>query len=170
MAMVVPFSTQSVATAFSDLVYVGPSKIVSEISSRLSGASSGSSSGSTASVDTAFSSRNFEDASGTSGHVYSYVHNSNDPDYAKDPDVMGMQSLMNPYSITRLAGAIRTSPNGDGLVFSAGSNMLFDIRDSRRFYDFHKENDSSLEDSTADRLAVLDPTTTNIIKYSNKDP
>lgn len=173
-AWVVPFSTESVATAFSDLVFVGPQQLTDAITQRLGGTASQekqSSSKSTADVETGTANNRSEESSASGKRVYSYVKNSDDPDYAIDPDVMGMQSLMNPYSITRLAGAIRVSPEtGGGLVFGKSSNMLFDIRDNRRFYDFSSQSGASGEDTTADRLAVLDPTTTNIIKYSNNDP
>jgi len=173
-AWVVPFSTESVATAFSDLVFVGPQQLTDKIAEKLKGTASSeksSSSKSTTDVETGTANNGSKESSAGEKRVYSYVKNPDDPDYAIDPDVMGMQSLMNPYSITRLAGAIRVAPeSGGGLVFGKSSNMLFDIRDNRRFYDFSSQSGASGEDTTADRLAVLDPTTTNIIKYSNNDP
>jgi hypothetical protein len=41
----------------------------------------------------------------------------------------GAQSLMNPYSVTRLVGGITLGQNG-----SLRSNM-YDVRDNKRFYD-----------------------------------
>jgi hypothetical protein len=56
-----------------------------------------------------------------------------DPTYLKnlqnDPNMYGVQSLINPYCVTRLVG---------GLTADASSNMrsnMYDIRDQKRFYD-----------------------------------
>lgn len=72
-----------------------------------------------------------------------------------NPDFYGVGSLVNPYTLTKLAGGLTTDgPN-------TFKNHMYDIRSSKRFYDVTVEDD--------DFLSVTEPTTTNIITWSNKD-
>jgi hypothetical protein len=87
--------------------------------------------------------------------------------YKNDPDLHGTHSLMNPYAITRLYGSlgdikVKNTQNNDGTIIHPSSNRMYDIRDTRRFYDLNV-NDQS------DFLSVSQATTTNIIKCSNQD-
>ena len=66
----------------------------------------------------------------------------------------GVQSVMNPYSITKLVGGLSVS--GDNVI-----NYMYDIRDHRRFY--------SPQSSEDDVLGVSNPTITQLIKWSNAD-
>ena len=85
-------------------------------------------------------------------------------DYINDPDMYGLSSLMNPYSVTRLLGGISTiaeAQMGSNKYVYASKNRMYDIRDSRRFYD--------VVNAEKDYISVSNPTTTNIIKWSNSD-
>lgn len=73
-----------------------------------------------------------------------------------DPNSYGVQSIVNPYSITRLYGGLSMSGS------SVTENRLYDIRDQKRFYDVNV-------DSESDVLSVSNPTTTNLIRFGNKD-
>ena len=83
-------------------------------------------------------------------------------------DLHGTGSLMNPYAITRLYGAlgdmkVAAGKNGSGnSIIMPETNRMYDVRDRRRFYDLAVDDDS-------DQLSISQPTTTNIIKWSNKD-
>lgn len=80
--------------------------------------------------------------------------------YEKNANYYGSQSLINPYSITRLMGAFdRVLVGGNHSMVEA--TRLYDIRDQRRFYD--------LSVSEGNPLDVTTPTTSNIIKWSNED-
>lgn len=89
-----------------------------------------------------------------------------------DKDFYGLSSLMNPYSITLLAGGLRVNPTiSDGTVTFSGQshpNLYVDIRDQRRFYDLSVTSQEQ-ENAMNDVLSVSAPTTTNIIKFSSND-
>ena len=49
---------------------------------------------------------------------------------------------MNPYAITRLYGSlgdikVKNTQNNDGTIIHPSSNRMYDIRDTRRFYDLN---------------------------------
>lgn len=80
----------------------------------------------------------------------------------------GVQSLINPYCVTRLVGGLTMVDPSTG---NWHSNM-YDIRDHKRFYDNAGvggqpivEAISGIEDFTS----INNPTATNIIAWSNKD-
>lgn len=73
-----------------------------------------------------------------------------------DSNQYGVQSIINPYALTRLYNGVTVS-NG-----KVSENRLLDIRDQHRFYDVNI-------DDAANILAVANPTTTNIIKLGNAD-
>ena len=92
--------------------------------------------------------------------------------YVADPDLHGVKSVMNPYAITRLYGALggvslvaggkdQDSQNKSSEI-TVKTNRMFDIRDQRRFYDLVVSTDQ-------DFLSITQPTTSNIIEWSNKD-
>lgn len=67
----------------------------------------------------------------------------------------GAQSIVNPYSLTKLVGGIKVT--GGTKV----ENYMYDIRDQRRFY--------SVSDNNNDVLAISNPTVTQLINWSNTD-
>lgn len=71
----------------------------------------------------------------------------------KEDKFWGAQSIMNPYSLTRLTGGF----SQEGRI-----NYMYDIRDRRRFYGM------SVSD-TDDVLSVSNPTVTQIIEWGNAD-
>ena len=79
-----------------------------------------------------------------------------------DSDSYGLASIVNPYTLTKLCGGL-TRVGDMSSNDTAIDNRLYDIRDKRRFYD------RSIEDKN-DILSITNPTTTNIITWSNKDP
>ena len=79
-----------------------------------------------------------------------------------DANLHGTAALMNPYCVTRLVG---------GLTGSQGNftSHLYDIRDSKRFYDSTGADGQNIVDDSSDVVSINNPTTTNIITWSNKD-
>jgi hypothetical protein len=75
-------------------------------------------------------------------------------------DSYGIASIVNPYTLTKLCGGLTTSGSDESLQVE---NHLYDVRDKRRFYDKSVATDGDI-------LSITNPTTTNIITYSNKDP
>lgn len=75
--------------------------------------------------------------------------------FKDDPNFYGVQSIVNPYTITKLCG---------GLELSGGNvkNYMYDIRDQRRFYAVHGN-------SSNDVLSISNPTVTELINWSNSD-
>lgn len=72
-------------------------------------------------------------------------------------DNYGVASLVNSYTLTRLIGGLR----GSGP--ESFQNHMYDIRDYKRFYD------KGIIDDDTDFSSITNPTTTNIIEWSNKD-
>lgn len=88
-----------------------------------------------------------------------------------DPDMYGTASLMNPYCVTRLVGGLTQVSAYDasnGKSASLRSN-LYDIRDTKRFYDNVGEGRGGIIQTPDDMTSINNPTTTNIIAWSNKD-
>lgn len=77
---------------------------------------------------------------------------------ATDNAFYGVQSLINPYSITKLVGGLQGVAPGKQPV----ANYMYDIRDQRRFYDVYNNGDDEF-------LSISEPTTTNIVLWSNRD-
>lgn len=78
--------------------------------------------------------------------------------YNNDSRFWGASSLMNPYSLTRLVGSFSNIKDEDG---STPRNYMYDIRDNRRYY--------GITDSNAHPTQVLSPTVSHIIEWANKD-
>ena len=79
----------------------------------------------------------------------------------KSGNSYGVASIVNPYTLTQLCGGLvvgESSPKGGKF-----ENYMYDIRDQRRFYG------DVIDSNTQDVLSVNNPTTTNIITWSNKD-
>lgn len=73
---------------------------------------------------------------------------------ANDSFNWGVQSIMNPYSLTKLVGGIILQNDGNFV------NYMYDIRDHRRFYAMQDNNNFT---------SVSNPTITELIKWSNSD-
>jgi len=74
-------------------------------------------------------------------------------------------SIVNPYTLTKLCGGlVKVKGNNDEKGNNAieVENHMYDIRDSRRFYGNVIEGENN-----TDFLTVTNPTTTNIITWSN---
>lgn len=90
-----------------------------------------------------------------------YMGDSDDLSAIKtSSDSYGIASIVNPYTLTKLCGGLTTSGSDESLQVE---NHLYDVRDKRRFYDKSVATDGDI-------LSITNPTTTNIITYSNKDP
>lgn len=83
------------------------------------------------------------------------THETNEFMTDNDGKFWGIQSLINPYSLTKLVGGIKVV--GGTKV----ENYMYDIRDQRRFY--------SISGNTDDVLAISNPTVTQLINWSNSD-
>lgn len=81
----------------------------------------------------------------------------------KDGNMYGVQSLINPYCVTRLVGGI-TNVNSDNKEVH-----MYDIRDTKRFYDTANVKGDSIVMNPDDFTSINNPTTSNIINWSNKD-
>ena len=72
-------------------------------------------------------------------------------------DNYGVASLVNPYTLTKLSGGLNDMyKDGDNF-----HNRMYDIRSRKRFYD------NSVDEG--DNFNINNPTTSNIIKWSNND-
>ena len=79
----------------------------------------------------------------------------------KSGNSYGVASIVNPYTLTQLCGSLVVgSSSKNGGTFE---NYMYDVRDQRRFYG------DVIDTNTQDVLTVSNPTTTNIITWSNKD-
>jgi hypothetical protein len=72
----------------------------------------------------------------------------------------GIASLVNPYTLTKLCGGLTIRNSSEDKTVET---HLYDIRDVRRFYDRSVQTEN-------DKLSITNPTTTNIITFSNRDP
>lgn len=86
-------------------------------------------------------------------------------DIRQDPNMYGTASLINHYALTTLCG---------GLSGTRGKfkTHLYDIRNRRRFYDVSFSGNNTIGkmvETSDDYLSINNPTTTNIIRWSNKD-
>lgn len=68
----------------------------------------------------------------------------------------GVQSIMNPYSLTKLVGGLSVEKDNKFI------NYMYDIRDQRRFYQWSDNN-------VNDVLSISNPTVTQLINWSNSD-
>lgn len=75
-------------------------------------------------------------------------------DLERDSFNWGVQSIVNPYSLTKLVGGLTVT--GDKNLI----NYMYDIRDQRRFYAIQEGENLT---------AVSNPTITQLIKWSNSD-
>ena len=140
--IVIPFGSDTIATAFADMTYMLPAKVAKK-------ALEAKSLPSDSTIDAA--------ASNGNGWNLVPVIKSNADSYANDEKFYGAASLMNPYSLTKLMGSFELSQGRDGLP----QNYMYDIRDTRRFYGISDDDQSVTQ--------VSSPTVTHIIEWANKD-
>lgn len=159
-----PFASNTIATAFADLSNIADARIIQGLIAakkiaadsaigKLFGANSNSQN------QTAESSNSPTSNSGAAVEVKNayasdkfITHDIKDVE--SDPNLWGSQSLMNPYSVTKLMGGV--GEGNDGFM-----SYLYDIRDKRRFYGITNSGD--------DPLAISNPSVTQLIKWSNAD-
>lgn len=155
--MVVPFATDTAASAYYDMVFTIESK-VAEAAGAGGGGSTGSADG-VKSSDTGTGPGPSDSRSTGKPHASDKVAPNTDHvnELSRNPDVFGVQSLMNNYTLTRLIGGLRGSHH-DNLT-----THMYDIRDRKRFYD------PNIVEDADDFTSIGNPTTTNIIQWSNKD-
>ena len=79
----------------------------------------------------------------------------------KSGESYGTASIVNPYTLTQLCGSLVVGQSDK--KSSKFENYMYDVRDRRRFYG------DVIDTNTQDVLTVNNPTTTNIITWSNKD-
>lgn len=173
---IVPFATETAASAFYDLVFtieagVGDQMIKGQdigLNTSTLGLSD------TKSKDNDKLSEEQKETIGVSQTTKKfYIDNKKNGDgnnikseILNDAKSYGVASIVNPYTLTKLCG---------GLVQAKGQNTdtskepievenhMYDIRDSRRFYG------DIINNKITDFLTVTNPTTTNIITWSNQD-
>ena len=159
-----PFASNTIATAFSDLSNIADARVIqaliaakriaadSEIG-KLFGA------GAKAPSKTSEGSETVNSGGGAAPEVKGALDSDkfithSTVDVESNPNLWGSQSLINPYSVTKLMGGI--DKGADGLI-----TYLYDIRDRRRFYGIGNTGD--------DPLAISNPSVTQLIKWSNAD-
>lgn len=156
---VVPFATDTAASAYYDMVFT--------IEKAVYDAGNKNNSGSSSTPDgVAHSNTSGDDVN--QGNRPKTGDNMKDTDRVapNDKDVnrlrangdnYGVASLVNSYTLTRLIGGLR------GGAPESFTNHMYDIRDIKRFYD------NGIVTDDADFTSITNPTTTNIIEWSNKD-
>lgn len=158
--LIVPFASATAAGAYYDEVYTIEQAVYNAYKNGDS---------STVSVSTTFSGQN------SKGESVSYKYSGSNkvaPNKKQisalqaDPNEYGTQSLMNPYSVTKLVGSLTRAGKTDSTM----QTHMYDIRDSKRFYDNAGSvlGGSIVKDSD-DITSINNPTTTNIIAWSNRD-
>lgn len=159
-----PFASNTIATAFSDLSNIADARIIqaliaakriaadSEIG-KLFGASTKAPSKTSEGSETANSGGGAAPEVKMALDSDKFITHST-IDVESNPNLWASQSLINPYSVTKLMGGI--DKGSDGLI-----TYLYDIRDRRRFYGIGNTGD--------DPLAVSNPSVTQLIKWSNAD-
>lgn len=152
-SLLVPFATNTGASCFSDMIFSLDKHKIAELKKESKASDQDVETGDQGLYDT-------ED-----DNVYPITSQSQVELWNKNTDVYGLASLMNPYSITRLVGSLDSiSLNSDNKTVNIDGNYMLDIRDARRFYDTTTDTENGVSP-----LAISDPTTSNIIKWSNSD-
>lgn len=182
--IIVPFASNTASSAFFDMVFTLPNG--GEETSDDSGSSS-SSNGNTAdgngtATKAVTNPADRGESNDNNSGVKKIVHYkkgkapANEADIKsiqKDTRLYGVASLVNPYSVTKLIGALEGNSinNAPNESWQPRYNHFYDIRDQRRFYDVTvADSEGSLTPSeNANPLDINNPTTTNIITWSNKD-
>ncbi len=160
--IIVPFSSASAAGAFYDLVfhieYAVDKKLAEEDKSFSNNTESSYTTNPAAGVDDSGISNNDEGYSATE-KVYRGQKAVID-NIKSSSESYGIASLVNPYTLTKLCGGLTIRNSSEDKTVET---HLYDIRDVRRFYDRSVQTEN-------DKLSITNPTTTNIITFSNRDP
>jgi len=156
----VPFATNTIASAFADLNFVVEKSFVKALVEKGKNIPLGK----YFNTENANSADNQSSDSGTTNTNISPslegLNNSeklivNDTtQFEIDPANFGVQSIVNPYSLTKLMGGL------DSVSQTGAENYMYDIRDKRRFYGLSVDNDI---------LAVSAPSISQLIEYGNAD-
>lgn len=147
---IVPFASNTAATAFSNMIYRLPLKVARELFSQ----GNNKDNDRLAEIDSLLEYGKHSAASNARSEYPITPRKF----YNTDSRFWGASSLMNPYSLTRLVGSFANIKDEVG---STPRNYMYDIRDSRRYY--------GITDSTEHPTQVLSPTVSHIIEWANKD-
>lgn len=165
----IPFASNTTATAFADMSNTMEKAVAEALANSSNGFSEDTFAGrlfSTGSVKAAINqseNTNTGYSSNTQNNTYSkaaksekfITHNTNDLMNDTKGLFWGVQSIVNPYSLTKLCGGIEVT--GGNKV----TNYMYDIRDQRRFY--------AMQGNNVDPLAISNPSVTELINWSNHD-
>lgn len=144
--VVVPFGSDTVATAFADMVYMLPAAVAEKALEKKN-----------QKVDEKI--KKMAKSSKNNRDMVSVMGEDVTRQYETDGKFYGAASLMNPYSLTKLVGSFEAPASAN----DNPQNFMYDIRDSRRFYSYTGNN-------TPETITqVASPTVTHIIEWSNKD-
>lgn len=157
--IIVPFASNTAASAYFNMVFSLESGAKEEILKYATKSGSAETGEKTTSGSATTS-------AGTDAAVAGYkVYTGNETDLKRiqESDLQyGVASVVNPYTLTRLCGSLKGIQQGQDNTTTLTENRLYDIRDTRRFYD---QSVTASDDFTS----INNPTTTNIITWSNKD-
>lgn len=157
--VIVPFASATAAGAFYDLVFT-IERSVADSAPADSEYAQYKDTASTSTSDAASEKRYADTGEDINGSEKIYMVSDYNKEILNDSDSYGIASLVNPYTLTKLcSGLVKTGDKGDLSV----ENHMYDVRDSRRFYG------NVIQDGVDDVLSVTNPTTTNIITWSNND-
>ena len=164
----VPFGTNTVASAFAMMNFTVEKALAEElaqkhqdlpISSILNGGGgTNSSAGTAASESTNAQGPANKDSNSTYAQSLpnsTKVIVGDSTPFENNPNNFGVQSIVNPFSLTKLMGGL------DDITENGAANYMFDIRDKRRFYGIAVKGN--------DVHAVNNPTVTQLIEWSNSD-
>ena len=163
--IIVPFSSASAAGAFYDLTFHVEAAVAKDLINKKGNKDKFS--GSNIEIPTSVNDTNLDyktqNNENYSGSEHVLMGKKTELDHIRSKgDSYGLASIVNPYTLTKLCGGlILTSKDAKNVINV--ENRLYDIRDQRRFYDKSVADDN-------DVLSITNPTTTNIITFSNRDP
>lgn len=161
--ILVPFASDTASSAFFDQLFTIESAVIDEATKEKSNGYNGNeiSSGSQYKTDESKALSNGKLRAADKIPTNTSEYNT----LKADPNSYGVNSLVNPYCVTRLCGGLSGNPN------SGFSTHMYDIRDVKRFYDNNNDgtNPGGIVAKAEDFTSINNPTTTNIITWSNKD-
>lgn len=157
---IVPFGSATAAGAFFDMVFT----IQRKVDSIVDPDGSGDGYGAQSSLEEVMAKNATSTKSGDTTDT-DYIYRASDKvksSILNDSNSYGVASVVNPYTLTKLCGGLVKGNVDDNTGTVEVENHMYDVRDSRRFYGNVIKNGD-------DVLSVSNPTTTNIITYSNND-
>lgn len=159
--LIVPFASNTAAGAFFDMVFTVENKIAENINKSKNEQDNENTR--TQEPKNANTNASGEDIKGTS-KTYNPESESAKA-VVNMSNSFGVSSLVNPYTLTKLCGGLTKTGDQNNASFD---NHMYDVRDNRRFYDMSVTGKQG--SNHQDVLSINNPTTTNIITYSNRDP